>query len=346
MAGAAGPALVALAAHAAASKRARSPSTARTCARRRARCARASAWCFVAARRRSPSKIGPRTSRSRSSTRTRHLIVIDKPAGMVVHPATSHQAGTLVNALLHHCGDSLARRRRRAAPGDRASARQGHLGRHGRGQGRADAGGAAGAVPRARSSSGRYLALVEGVVAERGTLQDASTGAIRAIARSSRRRWRRASARSRTGAVRERLPGASLVEVSLETGRTHQIRVHFSRSRPSAARRPDLRAAAARGAAARRGQGARAAGAARARARHHASGDGREAALVDASRRPTCRRRSRRCARRNSDIAVRLSTRRGGARGLTARRRASRGVAPGVLMRGPTSRRMRCARLA
>ncbi len=36
-----------------------------------------------------------------------HLIVIDKPAGMVVHPATSHQAGTLVNALLHHCGDSL-----------------------------------------------------------------------------------------------------------------------------------------------------------------------------------------------------------------------------------------------
>ena len=38
----------------------------------------------------------------------RHLIVIDKPAGMVVHPATSHQAGTLVNALLHHCGDSLS----------------------------------------------------------------------------------------------------------------------------------------------------------------------------------------------------------------------------------------------
>ena len=35
----------------------------------------------------------------------RHLIVIDKPAGMVVHPAPGHQGGTLVNALLHHCQD-------------------------------------------------------------------------------------------------------------------------------------------------------------------------------------------------------------------------------------------------
>lgn len=36
-----------------------------------------------------------------------HLIVIDKPAGMVVHPAPGNRSGTLVNALLHHCGDSL-----------------------------------------------------------------------------------------------------------------------------------------------------------------------------------------------------------------------------------------------
>ena len=34
-----------------------------------------------------------------------HLIVIDKPAGLVVHPAPGHPGGTLVNALLHHCGD-------------------------------------------------------------------------------------------------------------------------------------------------------------------------------------------------------------------------------------------------
>ena len=37
-----------------------------------------------------------------------HLIVIDKPPGMVVHPAPGHERGTLVNALLHHCGDSLS----------------------------------------------------------------------------------------------------------------------------------------------------------------------------------------------------------------------------------------------
>ncbi|MCF6321540.1 MAG: RluA family pseudouridine synthase [Rhizobiaceae bacterium] len=37
-----------------------------------------------------------------------HLIVINKPAGMVVHPAPGNWSGTLVNALLHHCGDSLA----------------------------------------------------------------------------------------------------------------------------------------------------------------------------------------------------------------------------------------------
>ena len=37
-----------------------------------------------------------------------NLIVIDKPAGLVVHPAAGHQSGTLVNALIAHCGDSLS----------------------------------------------------------------------------------------------------------------------------------------------------------------------------------------------------------------------------------------------
>ncbi|MBV5325668.1 MAG: RNA pseudouridine synthase, partial [Rhodospirillaceae bacterium] len=37
-----------------------------------------------------------------------HLIVIDKPAGLVVHPAAGNADGTLVNALLHHCGGSLS----------------------------------------------------------------------------------------------------------------------------------------------------------------------------------------------------------------------------------------------
>ena len=37
-----------------------------------------------------------------------HLIVLDKPAGLVVHPAAGHETGTLVNALIAHCGDSLS----------------------------------------------------------------------------------------------------------------------------------------------------------------------------------------------------------------------------------------------
>ncbi len=39
-----------------------------------------------------------------------HLIVIDKPAGLVVHPSAGHASGTLVNALIAHCGASLIRR--------------------------------------------------------------------------------------------------------------------------------------------------------------------------------------------------------------------------------------------
>ena len=54
------------------------------------------------------------------------LIVIDKPAGLVVHPAAGNQTGTLVNALIAHCGGEPLRHRRRDAAGHRPPARQGH----------------------------------------------------------------------------------------------------------------------------------------------------------------------------------------------------------------------------
>jgi len=97
-----------------------------------------------------------------------HLIVIDKPAGMVVHPATSHQGGTLVNALLHQCGDSLT-----GVGGER---RPGIVHRLDK-----DTSGvmvvakdeptlvALQAQFHAHTLTRRYLALVEGVVAEQGT---------------------------------------------------------------------------------------------------------------------------------------------------------------------------------
>ena len=62
---------------------------------------------FASPRRRTPSP-GRRRSRSTSSIEDDDVIVIDKPAGLVVHPGAGNRAGTLVNALIAHCGDSLS----------------------------------------------------------------------------------------------------------------------------------------------------------------------------------------------------------------------------------------------
>jgi 23S rRNA pseudouridine1911/1915/1917 synthase len=155
-----------------------------------------------------------------------HLIVIDKPAGMVVHPATSHQAGTLVNALLHHCGDSL-----QGVGGER---RPGIVHRLDK-----DTSGvmvvakneptlvALQTLFAAHDLERAYVAIVEGVVAEKGSFKTKygrdpnDRKKFSSEVQSGKRavtHWR----------VVERLAGATLVEVSLETGLTHQIRVHFS----------------------------------------------------------------------------------------------------------------------
>lgn len=173
-----------------------------------------------------------------------HLVVIDKPAGMVVHPATSHQAGTLVNALLHHCGASLAGVGGERRPGivhrlDKDTsgvmvvakdeptlvALQAQFHAKSTGVGVVEA--TSTSTPPAPPIERAYLALVEGVVAERGSFKTRYGRDPRDRKKFSSEvlSGKRAVTHWR---VLERLPGASFVEVSLETGRTHQIRVHFS----------------------------------------------------------------------------------------------------------------------
>jgi len=157
-----------------------------------------------------------------------HLLVVDKPAGLVVHPAAGNLDGTLVNALLHHCGGSLSGIGGVARPGivhriDKdtsgllvvAKTDVAH-----EGLARQFA---------AHSIDRRYLAIVTGV-------PKVSEGVVDApLARSSTNRKKIAIVEGSRGkrAVThwkrlEALKDAALVECRLETGRTHQVRVHMA----------------------------------------------------------------------------------------------------------------------
>lgn len=174
-----------------------------------------------------------------------HLIVVDKPAGLVVHPAPGHEHGTLVNALLHHCGtlpvppghpallDLEEDEEAPAGPCISGERRPGIVHRLDRGT--------SGVLVCAKDEPTlvglqaqfaahrirrRYLAVVEGSPPETGTL---CTPYGRHPTDRRRFTGRAGSRRAVTHfAVAERLPGAALLRIELETGRTHQIRVHLS----------------------------------------------------------------------------------------------------------------------
>ncbi len=167
-----------------------------------------------------------------------HLVVIDKPAGLVVHPGPGNWTGTLVNALIHHCGDSLSGVGGVKRPGivhrlDKdtsgllvvAKSDVAH-------QGLADqfaAHGRDGRLSRA------YLALVWGVPLRPSGTIDAALGRSttdrvkRAVVAADRADARHAVTRFNLVKASTLDDGiASLVECVLETGRTHQIRVHMA----------------------------------------------------------------------------------------------------------------------
>jgi 23S rRNA pseudouridine1911/1915/1917 synthase len=155
-----------------------------------------------------------------------HLIVVDKPAGLVVHPAAGNLDGTLVNALLHHCRGSLS--------GIGGVARPGIVHRIDK-----DTSGLMIAAKTDRAHEGlarqfhdhsidrRYRAIVGGVPRP-------SAGTIDApLARSPQNRKKIAIVAGGKRAVThfstiEPLRDAALVECRLETGRTHQVRVHMA----------------------------------------------------------------------------------------------------------------------
>ena len=157
-----------------------------------------------------------------------HLLVVDKPAGLVVHPAAGNRDGTLVNALLHHCRGSLSGIAGVARPGivhriDKDTSgllvvAKTNVAHEGLAKQFA-----------AHSIDRRYLAIVNGVPkAKEGTV-DAP------LARSSTNRKKisivegERGKRAVTHWQRQKiLSDAALVECRLETGRTHQVRVHMA----------------------------------------------------------------------------------------------------------------------
>jgi 23S rRNA pseudouridine1911/1915/1917 synthase len=157
-----------------------------------------------------------------------HLLVVDKQAGLVVHPAAGNLDGTLVNALLHHCAGQLSGIGGVARPGivhriDKdtsgllvvAKTNPAHEGL---------------AKQFAAHSVDRvYAAIVAGEPKTAAGTVDAN------LARSDQNRKKIAIVREDRGkravthwTLLERFAGAALIECRLETGRTHQVRVHMA----------------------------------------------------------------------------------------------------------------------
>jgi 23S rRNA pseudouridine1911/1915/1917 synthase len=155
----------------------------------------------------------------------RHLLVVDKPAGMVVHPGAGNLSGTLVNALLYHCPDlsgiggvlrpGIVHRLDKDTSGLLVVAKDDLSHRH------------LSAQFKEHTPLRRYIGVVWGQIPDEGLIeavigrhpQHRQKMSVRPKkGREARTRWK----------VRKRYQNFCLAEFHLQTGRTHQIRVHLS----------------------------------------------------------------------------------------------------------------------
>lgn len=155
------------------------------------------------------------------------IIVVDKPKGMVVHPACGNYSGTLVNALLAHCGDRLSDINGIIRPGivhriDKDTSGVLVVAKNNNAHERLSA------RLKEHDIKRVYNAVVRGIIREDSGKIDAPIGrhpVDRKKMAVNLKNGRRAVTYFK---VLERFENATFIEVTLETGRTHQIRVHMS----------------------------------------------------------------------------------------------------------------------